>query len=137
MDYSLIRLSLSEFFCAQYIQLHTYTTTNSAWKSFISASSNLYRILIYTGVPTYNYSFNELHYRFINAHSGADRFYTKPFIVQALFLGTAGLCQSVNNVLGHEMFLLKNQSITSLAIFKRMGYGHGASIKKKRGQFQN
>lgn len=63
----------------------------------------------------------------LSTHSGADRIYTKPFTVQALFLGTARLCQSVNNVLDHKMFLLKNQSVISLAIiFKRewdMGMG--------------
>lgn len=115
--------------------LHTHTSTNSAQKSSVSTFSNLYRILIYTELLRYNYNFNAFRKRLsahimvqtrgsIQSHSPCRlHSWVQPDYVK-----------SVNNLLDHKIFLLKNQSPVQLLYFlKRVGEaGWGFCNEKER-----
>lgn len=91
MDHSLIRLSLSENFSAQYTQLTHFTHTPSQARD---GNHSFQHPLIYTEFLSYNYNSNAFHKR-IPTHIVVQtkRFYTKPFAEQALFLDSASLSQ--------------------------------------------
>lgn len=124
MDHSLIRFSLSENLSAQHTQLTHFTRTPAQTRH---RDHSFQRPLIYTEFLRYNYKFNAFHKR-LSAHVAVQtkRVYTKPFTVQALFLGTARLCQNqwiMCWIIKYFCWRISHQS--SYYFFKKGGWGVG------------
>lgn len=109
MDQSLIRFSLSENLSAQHTQLTHFTRTPAQTRH---RDHSFQHPLIYTEFLRYNYKFNAFHKR-LSAHiCGADEegLYKAIHRAGSIPGDSQTMPKSVNNVLDHKIFLLKNQS---------------------------
>lgn len=105
MDHPLMILPLSENFSAQYTQLAHFTRTSAQTRH---RNQSLSTFSIQTPLTEYNYNFEVS----VNADERTkwckQRYYTKPFAVQAICLSIARPCQvSEEKLLDLKVVLIK------------------------------